>query len=1064
MVIFKGPKVKKDLGARFIDFAWLQCYLILNCRKGAWDMKCPRCDAENNEGSRFCSHCAAPLGAGGAVPDSLTRTLTSPLSVPAKDSLIAGKYRIIEEIGHGGMGVVYKAEDIKLKRCVALKFLPPYLMDSPELKERFLIEAQAAAVLSQPNICVIHEVGESEERPYIAMEFIEGETVRDRIRRGPLKPEEALDITVQVAAGLGEAHRKGIIHRDIKSANVMITEKGQVKIMDFGLAKLRGGSSLTKSHTTLGTVAYMSPEQAQGEEVDGRTDLWSLGVVLYEMLTGELPFKGDRDLSIIYSIVHEEPKPLKVRKPPLPEELQGVVARALKKKREARYASADEMLKDLRAFQTSLQLAESGVLNLKTLIRRVRRPRVAVPAIVVLAALAFIGVRVFRHRADVRWARQVAFPEIERLSLDLWGDFPAAYELAVRAEKIIPHDPRLADLFAKCSLKINIKTEPGGAKVFFKEYKSPASEWTYLGLTPIEKIRLPIGVFRWKIEKEGYETVLAAASSWITDLQSENLLGPNDLVRVLDKKGSVPPDMVRVPGAETAAGLLPDFYIDAYEVTNRKFKEFVNAGGYWEKKYWKHRFIKDGKELTWEDASKIFVDQTGRPGPSTWQAGDFPDGQGDYPVSGVSWYEAAAYSEFAGKSLPTGEHWGLARGENTTLIQVPQLGGYAIFAPFNNFRGKGPVPVGSLDGPTPYGAFDMAGNVREWCANEVGGDRLVRGGAWDDNTYMFNHKSRAQPLDRSARNGFRCALYPNSEGIPSSAFAEVKMNAVPDFYKENPVTDSVFELYRELYSYDKTDLKAQVESREERPDWVHELVSFTAPYGSERILAHLFLPNNATPPFQTVVYFPGVASQWLRSSRDLENYYEFTVFLSFLIKSGRAVIYPVYKGTFERITDSTIAVINGDMNSHQFAEISIQWVKDLKRTIDYLETRPEIDSRRIAYEGMSWGGVYGLIIPAVEKRLKASILIAGAMTGEGRPEIDEVNFIRRVMVPTLMLNGRYDTINSYDMTIKPMLDLLGTPADEKRLVLDETDHIPSVNIIIKETLAWLDKYLGPAKR
>ncbi|MBM3305877.1 MAG: zinc-ribbon domain-containing protein, partial [Candidatus Aminicenantes bacterium] len=224
-------------------------------------MKCSRCHAENRDDSKFCGHCAAPLGAGagaGASPEaaSLTKTLETPVRVLKPGSLVAGKYRIVEEVGAGGMGVVYKAEDLKLKRAVALKFLPPHLMDAPELKERFLIEAQAAAALNHPNICVIHEVGESEDRPYIAMEYVEGETLRDRVRKGPLDAAEAIEIVNQVAAGLGEAHGKGIIHRDVKSANIMVTAKGRAKVMDFGLAKLRGGSSLTKSQTTIGTVAY----------------------------------------------------------------------------------------------------------------------------------------------------------------------------------------------------------------------------------------------------------------------------------------------------------------------------------------------------------------------------------------------------------------------------------------------------------------------------------------------------------------------------------------------------------------------------------------------------------------------------------------------------------------------------------------------------------------------------------------------------------------------------------------------------------------------------------------
>ena len=318
-------------------------------------MECSNCHSENKENSRFCSNCAAPLGQAGPPSLSLTKTIATPLPVISKDSLIAGKYRILEEIGQGGMGIVYKAEDLKLKRCVALKFLPPHLIDLPELKERFLIEAQAAAALSHPNICVIHEVGESEDRPYIAMEYVEGETLRDRIRRGPLKTEEALDIAVQVAAGLGEAHHKDIIHRDIKSANIMVTEKGQAKVMDFGLAKLRGGSSLTKSQTTLGTVAYMSPEQARGDELDGRTDIWSLGVVLYEMLTGKLPFRGDHDQTVIYSILHQGPEALKKACPGISPETERIVGQALAKKAADRYQTMEEFREDLAAVTEGLR-------------------------------------------------------------------------------------------------------------------------------------------------------------------------------------------------------------------------------------------------------------------------------------------------------------------------------------------------------------------------------------------------------------------------------------------------------------------------------------------------------------------------------------------------------------------------------------------------------------------------------------------------------------------------------------------------------------------------------------
>ena len=316
---------------------------------------CPRCQFENPSDTHYCGKCGTPLDVEEALPASLTKTLAAPHPVISKDSLIAGKYRIIEEIGRGGMGIVYKAEDLKLKRCVALKFLPPNLMDSPELKERFLIEAQAAAALSHPNICVIHEVGEDKGQSFMAMEYVEGETLRDRIKKGPLEPGEAIGLVDQVAAGLEEAHGKGIIHRDVKSANIMVTAKGRVKVMDFGLAKLRGGSSLTKSQTTLGTIAYMSPEQARGEELDQRTDIWSLGVVLYELLSGKLPFRGDHDQMVIYSILHKEPDSLAKLRPGLAPELDLVINQALAKKPAERYKAMEEFREDLAAIAEGLK-------------------------------------------------------------------------------------------------------------------------------------------------------------------------------------------------------------------------------------------------------------------------------------------------------------------------------------------------------------------------------------------------------------------------------------------------------------------------------------------------------------------------------------------------------------------------------------------------------------------------------------------------------------------------------------------------------------------------------------
>ncbi len=273
-------------------------------------------------------------------------------------------YKILEKLGEGGMGVVYKAQDTKLDRIVALKFLPPHLLNDAEARTRLILEAKSASGLNHPNITTIHEVDEVEGENFICMEYIEGKSLRESIKDRSFSIPEILNTTIQIAEGLKAAHRKGLVHRDIKSDNIMITPEGLVKIMDFGLAKIQGRSNLTKTGTTLGTIRYMSPEQLQGMEVDQRSDIFSFGVVLYEMITGQLPFKGEHEASVIYSILNETPEQLSNYKADLPGKLQGVVDKALAKNRNERYQRVEDMLADLesikRGGETALTALESG--------------------------------------------------------------------------------------------------------------------------------------------------------------------------------------------------------------------------------------------------------------------------------------------------------------------------------------------------------------------------------------------------------------------------------------------------------------------------------------------------------------------------------------------------------------------------------------------------------------------------------------------------------------------------------------------------------------------------------
>ena len=505
---------------------------------------------------------------------------------------------------------------------------------------------------------------------------------------------------------------------------------------------------------------------------------------------------------------------------------------------------------------------------------------------------------------------------------------------------------------------------------------------------------------QWKFELKGFATVERATfpSGPMTVTMDEEGKAPAGMVRVefltTTSLQNTPVRLYGLPGFETLPAVpFSNFWIDEFEVTNADFERFVDQGGYKKQEYWKHEFQKNGHALSWAEAMKLFQDRTGRPGPATWVQGEYPRGQEDYPVTGVSWFEAAAYAEFADKSLPTIYHW--------TAAASPQDGPSII--PASNFGGTGPARVGTYHGMSWSGAFDMAGNVKEWISNEgSSGKRFIMGGAWNEPTYMFYDADARSPFERSANFGFRCAKYVLTGG--SAKAADPVMFQARDYGSEKPVSDQLFQVYKSLYSCDKVPLRAVVESTRERDDWKLEKITYDAAYGKERIAAYLFLPRKASPPFQTVVYFPGASAFRQRSSANGPQLEEF----DFVIKSGRAVIFPLYKSTFERGDD----LKNGYSNTTSFyRDHVIAWSKDLGRSIDYLETRPGLDYNKLAYKGASWGAAMGSLLPALEDRLKALVLICPGFYLQSRlPEVDQLNFAPRVRAPVLMLNGRFDFI------------------------------------------------------
>ena len=936
-------------------------------------------------------------------------------------------YRIEGEIGRGGMGVVYRAVDTRLGRAVAIKVLPLDMTGDPERQRRFLREAQSASALNHPNIVTIYEVGEDGETTFIAMELVDGTPLDRLLAQAPLPVATALEYAVQIASALAAAHARGIIHRDIKPANIVITRDGRAKVLDFGIAKLidlpASEATITSTPTAagviIGTAEYMSPEQAEGRPVDARSDIFSFGAVLYEMLAGRRAFGGSTRIGVITSILRDQPAPVRTVRSDAPPAIEAILQRALAKDPAARYPDAAALRTDLAAAHATMTRPDDAPW---------RRPVVLVPVAVLLIAAASFGVWQTLQSRRARWAREVAIPEIERLQVS--DRSLAALPLARQAERYAPDE---VSRIRKGWTQFSLDTEPTGAQVEIKNYVDVDGPWVSLGTSPVQKVLVPFGFYRVRISKTGYVPVELSSNS-----------AGRETIR-LTAPASTPAEMVFVRGGPFSVGVtksvvLPDFWLDQHEVTNEAFKKFVDAGGYRDPKYWKEPFRSDDRTLSFTEAVSRFRDPTGRPGPAGWELGAYPEGQGLYPVGGISWYEAAAYAVFAGKSLPTIYHWYRAAGADDVFSDVLRL---------SNFDGKGAVRTGERRGLGPWGTVDMGGNVKEWCANGVEGEnaRYILGGGWNEPGYRFRESEARDPWERQTPFGVRLmkSLGPLTEGFApiASVYGDPKSLV--------PVGDQEFEVLKRFYAYERSPLNARLDSVDDSsPYWRRETVSFDAAYGGERVPAYLFLPKDLRPPYQTIVLFPNSYGRNASSSQHLD-YGTF----EFLIRSGRALLYPVYKGTFER---GGASPPQGGVRDMQLA-----WAKDFFRAVDYLEARPEVNKDKLGYYSISMGAYFAPIPLALEPRIKVAVLAAGGLRFGYPPEIQTANFMPHVKIPVLAVNGRDDFSAPYDAQVR-LMELLGTPPGQKKHITLEGGHVPNdIRELFRATLDWFDQYLGPVK-
>jgi formylglycine-generating enzyme required for sulfatase activity len=1003
------------------------------------------------------------------------------------------------------MGEVFLADDTQLGRRVALKFLKPEAEADPLARRRLLREARAAATLDHPHICAVYEVGEADGRQYIAMQYVEGETLDARMGRAPLGLQDVLASAVQIADALSEAHAHGILHRDIKPANIMVTPRGDAKVMDFGLAKedpAGAGSSgretvsgLSQVGDVVGTAAYMSPEQARGEPLDPRSDLFSFGVLLYEMVSSQRPFQGESTAAIAAAILTHEQLPLARFAPRTPSELERIVSKLLKKQPESRYQSAKDLVNDLRTLKEDQEFqlrlgrtppplspnGESGPFTADAVSDPITPPSVAaakattnrsqrsiwmgVAALLVMVAGGWLAWRA----ATVRWAKGQVAQVVALADAKRYSD---AYDLAMAVDPYVSGDPVLTRVMPAISDTVSVKTDPAGATVSLRRFAGgeagSAASRRLLGTSPLADVRIARGEYVLSIEKPGYATVERTVSGVAMRAGTLTITPPP--IRIdqrLLPAAAVPAGMVFVPGGDyrliswsrptDRRVRLADYLIDTYEVSNQEYKEFVNAGGYVRREFWKHPFVKEGHPVEWDEAMHTLVDRTGLPGPRTWSNQSFGEGRAGYPVAEITWYEADAYAAFRGKQLPTIFQWEKA-ARNGYLPSAGVSGmPWGAFYPGDPLQdranfGTGPLPAASGDfGMSAFGARNMAGNVSEWTANDSSDGFLATGGAWGDPTYTFALFGGRPGLFTSEKLGFRC-VRTEARGDQGGMRIELDQE-VPQYAAPSP---QVFAPLADAYRYDKRPLDARVEQTLETPEWRREKITFNGTNG--RAIAYLYLPNHAARPLQIMHYLPaGDVDGGFRSLPDSMDDR-----MAPFVRSGRAAFGVVLEGYIERLRPA--GFVRPPIATVEFADLVVDRVTDLRRGLDYLATRTDVDMARIAGVAPSAGSVLGLILGALENRYRAFVFIGAGLPGSYRAisaAANPINFAASIRAPKLILQGRYDEDTPLRTATEPFFKLLSEP---KRLALYDGGHVPSVEVLMSLTTGWLEERMGRVVR
>ena len=634
------------------------------------------------------------------------------------------------------------------------------------------------------------------------------------------------------------------------------------------------------------------------------------------------------------------------------------------------------------------------------------------------------------------------------------GEYSEAFAIAAKIESLIQDESTREALWTGISWTSPIESEPPGARVFRQSLGAADNDWEDLGTTPLVDVRFALDQgYRLRFELSGYRPVEVLHSAVRDYRWGETRLDSRPII--MDPVDVLPEEMVRVPGFTHDLVDYADLFVDRFEVTNRDFAHFVTSGGYESPEYWQQPFLEDDAEISWDDAMAQFVDRTGRRGPATWTGGAYPDGQGDYPVNGVSWYEAAAYAAFVDKQLPTIMHFAATRKYD--IVDA----GHSRSR--SNLGGSGPLPVGHGRAMNAFGVYDLDGNVREWCWNETGkGTRGTSGAAWTDAPFHTSWIIPKSSWNRDPTNGIRLIRTFDS----AEKLARLRQPEAPPPRRDprdiaTPTREQI-EIYQRLFDYDALPLNAKTVTIDEFEHWNREHIEFDLPYG-ERGGAYLYVPAHARPPYEAIVFWGGHHILELQSVDR-----EFIEAFDFIIRSGRVVVQPILKGTFGRINEATRRALEEYWSDTDFQsgtawrDLSVKWVQDVSRSLDYVESRDDIKSEAVGYYGLSWGGGIAPLLLANEDRIGPAVFNVGGLDDVWRdlPEVDPLTYVRLVKNPVLMLNGEYDIVKPMETSQKAMFELLGTDLEHKKHYVTPAGHVVPREDTVRETLDWYDRYLS----